>query len=135
MRRYDRILFGLTAAAVIAFLIAIPSLNGGRVPRGPQTLQEAAAIAEELGLYHRSDKADGTLWDRIIVSEIPLSFERASQVCINDPSRPCLAGTVAIYAGWDKLWPNADPACSAVWGELFVYGDPQLIRKLTSAER
>jgi len=102
--------------------------------RGPHTLQDAGRIAESLGLFHRSDTAEGVPTCRLIVSETPLTFERAGAIVLREPTHPSLLGTVAVYSGAHAMGMNYDPTCSAIWGDLFVYGDPAVILKLLNAD-
>jgi hypothetical protein len=120
---------GLAALGVVAGVCFGP-LSARHA--GPETLPQAAAIADRLGLYHRGDTEAGTPVGRLIISEMPLTWERANNVRLGDPHDPCWAGTVAVYAGllWDV--PGYDPMHAARWGKLYVCGDPALIRRLIS---
>jgi hypothetical protein len=130
-----------TTAVVGAAVIAVTLLNsGGLLLRSdvgrshPQTLYDAVEIAEALGLYHSSDALAGSLNSRVIISEMPLTWERAAGTSLH-ANHPCLVCTVAVYYDPNRLWANANyvPAYSAIWGDLFIFGDPRLIEKLTGA--
>src|SRR5947209_3967039 len=126
-RRYSTVFLGLGAAALTLALTARLLPNHEPRRAGPQTLQEALAIVEGRGLHHASDEAGGVPVHHLIVSELPLAPERARLLRL-DPTHPCWAGTVSIRDDWRTQMPNYDPACSAVWGELFVFGDPVLVK-------
>src|SRR5438270_12960703 len=113
--------------AVLALVLAGPLSLSARKPPGPRTAAEVAATAEQLGLYL---VPDGTTGGRVILAEQPLTLERAATLWLHSPQHPRWIGTVAVYAGWRGMMDNYDPACSAVWGEFFVYGDPDLIARL-----
>jgi hypothetical protein len=46
------------------------------------------------------------------------------------PERYCWSGTVAVYFSKSAYSANYDPEHSAFWGQLFLYGDPAIIRSL-----
>jgi hypothetical protein len=102
-------------------------------PAGPKSLQEVTQIASSLGLHHRSDIASGELTIRLIVSARPLTFERANSMHFDNPSHPCWQDTVAVSAPWRQYLYLAHPDHGVVWGDVFIYGDPALIRTLTAA--
>jgi hypothetical protein len=121
-------------AATTLLLALCHSLSPGRnAPAGPKSLHEAAQIANALGLHHRSDIFNGEVTCRLIISTTPLTFERANCMHIGDPDHPCWHGTVAVCAAWKDYRYLADPDHGVVWGEVFLYGDPALIRLLTAA--
>ena len=98
---------------------------------GPQTLAELIAIAEARGLYYGSDqRMDGPI-GRLVISETPVTRNRAGRVRINAPLHPCWINTVAVYFPVGQMMTNYDPQCSVIWGNMFVYGDPALIELLT----
>jgi hypothetical protein len=98
----------------------------------PRTLVEAATAAEARGLYWRSIAEDGSLrTSAIVVSTQPVTWERANSIRVNHPNNPCWHGTIVVYTCGRQLSMNADPSMSMVWGELFLYGDPRVIEKLT----
>jgi hypothetical protein len=126
-------------AVVGAAVIAVALLGGVLLRSGvrrshPQTLYDAVEIAEALGLYHCSDALAGRLNSRVIISELPLTWERAAGTPLH-PDHPCLVWTVAVYYDPNRQWADANyvPAYSAIWGDLFIFGDPRLIEKLTGA--
>jgi hypothetical protein len=107
--------------------------GGAGLPPDPQTLRDAAQVAVGLGLYYRSNRSDGVLIDRLVVSVNPLTYERANTLRINDPDLPCWAGTIAVCTDPDQFGYLEDHRHGARWGGLFVYGDPALVRKLTTS--
>jgi hypothetical protein len=131
MRQHILILFvGLCTTGMILALGLWP-LRPDTKRQGPRTLEEAMAAADKLGLYRLADETEGALNRRLVVSESPLTRERAAQLRLNDFRGHRWIGTATIYTGWESMMPNFDPACSAVWGNLFIYGDPDVIRRLT----
>ena len=84
-------------------------------------------------LYWATDHPSGKPTNGIVVSEMPLTREAVSKLRVNDPHHIGWIGTLIIRNNWERCMPNYDPDSSGVWGELFVYGDPRLIRKLTGA--
>jgi hypothetical protein len=100
-------------------------------PDGPRTIQEAVAIARQKGLCCVGDCKDGCTNNHAVVSAVPLTWEQANSLRTNNPLGSEWVGAVRIYPRWRGMMDNYDPRCSVVWGELFVYGDPQLIEELT----
>ncbi len=98
---------------------------------GPQSLGDALAIADALGFYHGTDDARNVPTTRIVVSDFPVTRDRAGRLRVNVPHHPCWHGTVAVFRGPQQMYGNYDPHCSVFWGDLFVYGDPVLIERLT----
>jgi hypothetical protein len=108
---------------------------------GPRSLKEVAQIANELGLYYRSDiyarPFDDSVYYRLVVSDRPLTFERVNELRFNR-GEPCWGGTVAVTLdrahGYDEYFASAAeefPGWVARWGDFFLFGDPALIRRLT----
>jgi hypothetical protein len=120
------------AAVPVAALVVIPGLSG-RPSHGPRTIEEAMEVACAHGLYWATDDPSGIPTNGVVVSEVPLTREAVSKLRVNDPRHCGWIGTLTIRNNWEKCMPNYDPECSGVWGELFVYGDARLIRKLTGA--
>lgn len=100
-------------------------------PEGPKTLKEVEELARRLGLYCCGDRADGSVRNRLVLSEFPLTPERAHDLRFNQPTSPNWIGTVTVSINPRSYLPSFLPGRSLVWGELFVFGDPELIRKLT----
>jgi hypothetical protein len=123
-----------TAAAVLLMVCCYSlSLVAKSPPAGPVSLQEVRQIASSLGLHHRSDTANGEVTIRLVVSASPLMWERANSLHFGCPAHPCWQDTVAVCAPWQKYLFYADPDHGVVWGNVFLYGDPALIRALTAA--
>jgi hypothetical protein len=127
-RRHLVALAGLSTAAAVVFTL-LCSRSDPRSP-GPQNLEDVAQIAGELGLYQRSDDLSGKVTHRLVVSDLPLTFERASELRFGDPAHPCWRGTVEACIPWKMYQSFADPEYGVVWGEIFLFGDPALIRTL-----
>ena len=97
----------------------------------PQTIHEARVIAHSKDLYCISDEPGGIPRCILVVSELPLTREEAGGLRMNWPTHPDWRGVVKIYGDRRMVLWNHDQTCSVVWGELFVYGDPAVIQKLT----
>jgi hypothetical protein len=123
--------YGTVTLFALLAVLAIRLLWSENTPREPQTIDEAVSLARAMGLYAIHDGGEPTTGKNIIVSETPLTWEEAGGVCVSRPINPYWIGKVRIYTGWQAMMPNYDPRCSVVWGELFVYGDPQLVERLT----
>lgn len=103
-------------------------------PPGPQSLTEVAELAERQGLYARSDRRDGKIMNRLLVSDRPLSFEQTTGLRINEPRHPRWAGVAAVSFPGKFYRGNDDPEFSVYWGETLVYGDREIIRRLTGRQ-
>ncbi len=102
-----------------------------RPPAGPATLQEVAQLARAAGLEHGPDHRSGVVGHRLVVSDRPVTWQRAGLLRMNSPHHPGWAGTVVICCPYRPFLPNFDPDFSVLWGRMFVYGDPEIIRRLT----
>jgi hypothetical protein len=127
-------LIGLVALAAACLCApAFPGFFRPSVRSEPETFEEVIAIAEELGLYYRSDRKDGLVLARLIVSERALTWEQANGVTINTRTMTACRGTVAVYRHWDLEICTANRMVP--WGSMYIYGDPALIEKLLDATR
>ncbi len=99
----------------------------------PGTIHEAVAIAHAKGFCCISDELNGIPRGILVVSKMPLTREQAADLRVNSPGHPGWRGVVKIYGNRNGIGPklNYDPTCSVFWGDLFVYGDPEVIRGLT----
>src|SRR4051794_34679626 len=64
-----------TGILVELLLVGAGWIHGPATPPGPQTMDEVHRVAELLGLYTRSDRHDGVVCGRLVVSERPVSCE------------------------------------------------------------
>ena len=132
MTRHDLIAYaGFGVAAWL--VLALASEHRRASPSGPQSIAEVARIADELGLHHRSDPLSGEVRNRLVISDRPASWERVNNVRFGLPEHPCWRGTVAASTPWRCFARYCDPDHGVIWGEVFLYGDPALIRKLVAA--
>jgi hypothetical protein len=93
---------------------------------------EVIAIAQNLGLHYRSDRADGAVAARLTISEAPLTWERANTLFLNPRDRSAWNGTIVVFCrDWAGLQTMPDEQFE-VWGEFFLYGDPSVIQRLTA---
>ena len=95
---------------------------------GPRTMKEVIALVQKLGLHHRSDREDGTVGSRLVVSESPLTWQRANAFPMVPKKDSDWNGTVAVLRG-SLIVPDQQ---MEAWGDFFVYGDPSLIKRLTA---
>jgi len=133
MLRHLMPIAGWTATAVLLLACSYSlSLVANSPLEGPKSLHEVGQIASSLGLHHRSDIASGMVTFRLVVSARPLTFERANGMKIGFPAHPCWQDSVAVCYPWQKYRHYTDPDHGVVWGDVFLYGDPALIRTLTA---
>jgi hypothetical protein len=99
----------------------------------PSSLEQVAKIAERHGLYQSSDRYNGKIGARLIVSSTSVTPERAACVALRPPRHPSWEGTAAVYRGVQWMYVDPDPPYSVIWGKFYVCGDPDLIRRLTGA--
>jgi hypothetical protein len=86
------------AMAVIFVCWSDPAPRPESLSPGPQTMEEVIAIAQNLRLHYRSDRQDGCIDSRLIVSEGRLTLEQVallSPACF--PEHPDWIGKVAVY--------------------------------------
>jgi hypothetical protein len=131
-RRQHETALTLCAGVGLVALLALAQLRRSDNPPspGPRTLRDARPIVEGLGLYCRSDRPDGCLDNRLVVSERPLTADRANFLRLSNPQHPCWLGTVALCSPARAYAFHLAPEGTAIWGGLFVIGDPALVRKL-----
>ena len=122
------------AAALIALVAVLIHERHAAGPPGPRTLEEVVRLAEERSLYWRGDRDDGAFTLRVVVSDAPVTQAQANLLCLGDLRLPCWRGVVAVYTPWGHYDEHLVPGYSAVWGEVVVFGDPALIRRLTGLD-
>jgi hypothetical protein len=106
-------------------------------PDGPQSLEEVIAIAKTAGLHwrgQRDENSELSLNCCVVISDHPLTRYGANHLTVGDPGRPCWVGVAAVYSGKKRWTANYDAEHAAFWGDMFVYGDPEIIRRLTGRE-
>jgi hypothetical protein len=95
------------------------------------SLAQVARLAEEMGLYARSDRADGVLGGHLIVSSRPITFERSAELHFGEPTHRCWFGTIKVSVPWESMeidqWVR--------WKGLLLFGDPEIIQRLTGRKR
>jgi hypothetical protein len=97
---------------------------------GPQTMDEVIAIVREIGLHRRGDIKDGTIGQRLVVSQSPLTWECASRLSMGFPPESTKwMGTVAVYRRQFVTCTEVFPLVP--WGRFYLYGDRSLIDRLT----
>jgi hypothetical protein len=103
---------------------------------GPHTLAEVVKIVEEHGLYALSDRPDGKLINRVIVADHPMSRRQRCALRFGFPHHPCWHGVVAVSYPWRSYMVHyeLEGDSSAIWGKMFLYGDREMIRRLTGRQ-
>jgi hypothetical protein len=96
-------------------------------------MEEVLEVAQQLGLHSLGDGEDGQIQVRLLVSELPLSWEFANGLAIGHGKDSEWVGTVAVIRGLKGVSPV--PRDMTVWGKFLLYGDPSLIAKLTGSGR
>jgi hypothetical protein len=92
-----------------------------------RSLADLMAVAEKQGLHWAQDgRGDGIR--RVVVSVQPID---SAAETIPFGAGGLRQGVVACYAPRDRMGYNYDPAASVLWGDVFVWGDPSLIERLT----
>ena len=127
----------LVALAVAVVVFATAGWYGWRDqvhPRGPATLEEVVEQADRIGLYSAGDPPGGAVGCRLVVSEFPLDAERACDVRMGAQAHPRWIGTVAVCTPSRAYLPNYVAGRTVIWGDLFVIGDPEVIRRLTGLD-
>jgi hypothetical protein len=128
MSRCDFLALGGFGTA--ALLLLAHGWTRSAPPAGPRSLEEVARLAADMGLHYRSDRLNGELACRLVVSNWPITHERANSVRFGEADHPCWQGTVAVSTPWHCFGRYGDPDHGVVWGEVFLFGDPALIRAL-----
>ena len=108
------------------------------VPAGPTSPAELVSLASGLGLHWRGWPEGSQPHNHVIVSTEPLSAERLDRLNMHHPDFERWRGIVSISpCAWQILNKNYDPAHPerfAVWGNLVLFGDPELIARLMPQE-
>ena len=104
----------------------LPAPSDGRT--GPRTMKEVIGIIQRLGLHCRSDRQDGIIGWRLVVSESPLTWQRANDFTMVPQNDTDWNGMVTVLR---DSWIMPDQRLEA-WGNFFVYGDRSLIKRLTA---
>jgi hypothetical protein len=99
----------------------------------PTSLEQVAEIAERDGLFQSGDAFDGKIGTRLIVSTTLVTPERAACTPLRELKHPSWDGTVAIYQRLRGMYVDPNPPHAVIWGNFYVCGDPEVIRRLTSA--
>jgi hypothetical protein len=124
--RREFLLSSLFLGAVALLLFA--NHRSGTRPADPQSMAEVRALVEKLGLNCRSDRQDGAVGFRLLISEAPLSLEKANLLRFSERELD-LADWHGVVAAYHPL--NFDSDLVVPWGKVVLYGDPALIQKLT----
>src|SRR5262249_52735214 len=121
MRRGKLLWAGGLAAAL---LVALVGLAGHRraATRRPRTVEEVARAAAARSLYCRSDREDGEVHSRLVVSRTPLTLDEANLLPFGDPASPRWRGKVVVCHPWKQYAYHLEPGCAAVWGEMLLFG-------------
>jgi hypothetical protein len=91
------------------------------------SLEEAAERGRDLGLHVSAGNVPGNLDSRVILSEDPVTLEQAAALTIDDPDEPRWIGRVVVFRS-GQIVPHER---FTRWGTLWLFGDAELIRRLT----
>lgn len=118
----------LLAVGVIAALVAgLAVYHYYRTNAGPQNLEDVVLAAREKGLHWRSEWSESRITHRLILSARPLTPARLARLSSADITDPVWRGSVLVCPSTD-VDPNLKvPGRTAVWGEVFLFGDPTMI--------
>ncbi len=97
--------------------------------RGPATIDDVEAAAQELGLFYARVRG-GLSGDVLLVSNTPVRAEQARSPRFGDLDHPFWTGRVLVMGPHETSIPVESPRPTAQWGEIDFYGDPGLIRQL-----
>jgi hypothetical protein len=122
---------GLLIVVVVALLLERTDVPAPVAARpGPRTMEEVIGLVQKLGLHYRSDHKDGRVGSRLVVSDSPLTWQRANALRMGPNKDSDRNGTVAVLQSNSGMAIAPDERMEA-WGDFFVYGDPSLIKRLT----
>src|SRR5262245_3000921 len=98
MSKFTTLGLAALAVAVVAVFRFVPGAGPSPdPPPAPRTVADVIEAADRLGLYSRSDRADGEVDGRLVLSDRPLTWERTGTLRWGDPDHQCWVGTVAVY--------------------------------------
>jgi hypothetical protein len=103
-------------------------------PAAPRSFEEVMAIAQKLGLHCLRDPDNVNTGGRLILSDLPLTWENAACMCVCRPlDHPDWKGRVAVYRqGASPL--ELEEGFS--WGpSLVVHGDRSVIDILVAQRK
>jgi hypothetical protein len=130
MVRVRRLVIAISALTGAGLLVASYWDGPGRAD--PRTIHEAIEVADAQGLFWLREGHGTGVGERLLVSELPLTADRARDLVTTRVTTPRWDRTVAIYSDWRNTpVEQFGPGYGLIWGELVVCGDPRLIQKLT----
>jgi hypothetical protein len=99
-------------------------------PAEPQKLQDVIGRAERLGLQVVTTRPDGTLAEKsaVVICELSTTQEEACELPAGDLDSPKWRGRALVKKRVPGMVTNN--AVTVEWGQFWVYGDPDLIRRL-----
>ena len=126
----------LLSALPLVVLVILLFLGRNQPPplaerSSPGSMKEVMAIARKLGLHYRSDRADGIVETRLVISDFPLEWERANTFVMRRVNEADSSGVVGVLREVRGLTLMPDKRLER-WGEFFLCGDPALIARLTA---
>jgi hypothetical protein len=100
----------------------------------PRSLDDVLQAAHKLHLLVRVDTGNGVLGLRLIISENPVSAEQCAEVVMGRWRAGGGPAMVTLYTKppVDTGYLQAEPEHYAMWGRYLVYGDADLLKRLTS---
>jgi hypothetical protein len=119
----------LAVAALFVFAALAATLRTPAVAR-PTTMEEVIQQARELGLYYATPRPDGLVTDTVIIADHPVDVTIFRDLRLATRPGAEWNGMVFVYDPEETNVNLVQPATMDNWGELFVFGDQQLISRL-----
>ena len=116
----------LTLGAFVA--LGISYAHPKAVRPGPRTMEEVVAAAEKNGFVCRTEMSGDYGRGRVVISTKPLDDDEAAEVGIAIPR----TGTATCCVAWECSHVHHDSVNSAFWGEMFVFGDPEIVAAIVA---
>jgi hypothetical protein len=129
-KRYLPVLL-LTSIAPL-LLWGIPSESSGGRRSAPRDIKGVKEIAQKLGLHCRADQENGRVFQRLLISEAPLTRERVNALFVGSQVSADWLGTVAVFRSLEGVGQTPEQDMT-VWGKFLLYGDPSLVKRLTES--
>ncbi len=118
----------LTSCTLVA--VGMTFAHQSSVRPGPRSIAEVVAAAEKHGFVCTTETSGDRTSNRVVISYKPLDEDEAATVNISSPR----AGVASCYFAWGCARVHNEPANSAFWGDMFLYGDPDIVAAMTGGK-